>query len=333
MNESNLADAGGDEQETGIQVDLDADDGKAVTRARPRTVAKPKNWAEERADTSKAVKKRIDRIANRFNQQLAEQQAEHQREIAELNSKFSKLQKSGDTTTTDEAAHQKVMDALQAELEEAQERGDSKAVSVITRKMTAAEGKFWADKTAAQTHGASNNETRDTGKTNGSANPANGAGGRAPTKAGIEWAKANGSWWNDTVDELAIDARAYANSIHKRMLVEGEYDPETPEYFEVIRAQVAKRFPEIETKSTVKSRRRGEIAEEFDEADDPGEEQPARRAAAATLPNRGAPTRSENVRTLTRADIATMRAVNLNPDDNKHVVQFLRSKQEQEADA
>ena len=332
MIEASAADAGDDQQETGIRVDLDADDAKAVTRTKLRTPAKEKNWGQERADTSKEVKKRIDRIARGFDQRLAEQQAEHQREIADLRASMGKLKPGSDAASTDEAAHQKAMDALQAELEEAQERGDSKAASTITRKMGAAEAKFWADKTAAQTQGASDNATRDAGKANGSAKPANGAGGRAPTKAGVAWAEANGQWWNDKFDELAIDARAYANSIHHRMLADGEHDPETPEYFERIGTLVRKRFPEIEVKSLGRARRRNaDLDGDFDEADDP-DAQPARRAAAATLPNRGAAGRTQDLRTLNRADIATMRSVNLNPDNDKHVVQFLRSKQE-EADA
>jgi hypothetical protein len=333
MIESSVADAVNDEQETGIHVDLDADDGKAVTRAKPRTAAvKPRSWADEKLETNKAVKLRFAALSSRFNQQLAEQQADHQRQIADLEKRFTKAATNGDATTTDEAAHQKAMDALQTELEEAQERGDSKAASTITRKMGAAEAKFWADKTAAQTHGASENAARANGNGTAAVVEARKSGDRKPTAAGVAWAKANGEWWNDTVDDTAIDARAYANSIHHRMLSDGEYDPETPEYFEVIRKQVAKRFPEIETKSTVKGRRKNaDLDGDFDEADDP-DALPVRRAAAASLPNRGAPTRGESMRTLNRADIATMRSVNLNPDNDKHVLQFLRSKQETEAD-
>ena len=329
MSESNLADAAGDEQETGIQVNMDAtDDGKAVTRARPRSAAPPrKDWAQERADTSKEVKKRIARIENRFNQQMAEREAEHQRQLAEINAKFDRLGKGSEATGTDDAAHEKAMEAMQTELEEAQERGDSKAVAAITRKMSAADAKYWATKTSKQTQGASDNGARGDGtRQQPAADPTQ----RKPTKAGVEWAKANGEWWNDTVDETACDAREYANAIHKRMLADGEHDPETPEYFEIIRQQVARRFPEIETKSTVKSRRR---EAEIDDEDEEGERQPVRRAAGMQLPNRGAAPRTSELRTLTRADIKTMRDVGMNPDNDKHVVQFLRSKQETEADA
>ena len=330
--------ANGGDEATGIQVDLDnPDSSKAVLRARPRAAApsRAQGWDKERADTSAAVKKRIARLQSGFNQQLADQQAAHQRQLAELNSRLDKLSAKGEgAASTDEATHQKAMDDLQAKLEEAQERGDSKDAAKITREMSALEGKYWAAVTAKQT----GTPAREEPKPNG-APPVNGDATqqrptqRKPTKAGVAWAKANASWWDDTTDDLSNDARGYANAIHHRMLAEGDHDPETPEYFEIIRQQVAKRFPEIDTVSTVKgARRQAGPGDEGDDDDEEGTQQPARRGPAS-FPNRGQAPRGSDLATLTRADIKLMREVNLNPDNDKHVLQFLQSKREDAADA
>lgn len=322
MSESSLAAADdGQEQETGIQVDLDASSDKdAVIRTKPRRDT-PKNWGEERADSSAAVKKRLERQAKnltaRFDQKLAEQEAAFKRQLADMERSIKGLNRGDDTPTGDEAKHQAAMDKLQAELEEAQERGDSKAVARLTREMSTLDARFWT----AQQAKHSQTETRAEPAAAATEQPKKG------TKAGLAWAAANGEWWNDTLDEAAIDARNYANTLHQRMLADGE-DPEDPGYFERIGKQVAKRFPEIQVKSV---RRAGDS--DFEDEPEEGEHRNPRRSAPPQLPNRGAPSRGENLRTLTRADIKTMRDVGLDPDKNSHVVQFLRSKQETEADA
>lgn len=332
LESTNLA-SDGEGQDTGIRVDLDAEDGKAVTRARPKTPGKkndaPPDWAQERAETSKAVKARIQRLQRGFDQRLADQQAEFQRQIAELRAERKVDVTREDTTTADEAAHEKAMDALQASLEEAQERGDSKGAAKITREMSALDAKFWALKTAKKTGEAARTETV---KPNGEQQQTQTQ--RKPTKAGVAWAKANADWWNDTVDEDACDARAYANAIHARKLAEGVEDPEDPDYFEAIGRQVKKRFPEVEVVST-KRRANARIDDDHDDADGDDDAPPARRTGTL-LPNRGGPSpnaRNGNFKTLTKADISTMRQVGLNPDNNAHVLQFLKSVQETEAEA
>lgn len=347
MNESSLADGGAaDGQETGISVDLDNDDPrKAVVRNRVETPTRrtAKDWAAERAETSKAVKARMDRLAKtltgQFNQRLADQEAAHQRQLAEINGKLDRFNpRSADDPTKEEAAHQLAMDKFQADLEEAQERGDSKAVAKITRDMTQADNRFWSQQ-AQKKAGLEDTARRaaDAGKPAGEQQQQQQQRpGAKYTKAGVAWAKANASWWDDAVDPTALEARSLANMIHQRMLAEGE-DPELPEYFERIREQVAKRFPEIETVSTIKGGRRQQQQQRGpgdDDDDDDDDIAPNARRAPTSMPNRGdPPANHRNMTTLTRADIKTMREVGMNPDDNKHVVQFLRSKQEAEADA
>lgn len=335
MSESSLA-ADPGEQETGIRVDLDSDDPKTqVTRAKPRAAAspRPKNWGAERADTSREVKKRIARIESRFNQQLAEQQAEFQRQLAERDKRIDGMRPTSEATSSDDQAHETAMAKMQADLEDAQERGDSKAVAKITADMSRAEGRFWAMKAAKQGVTDKTNDKGTAPTTQTTTQPAK----TQPTKAGVAWAKANGDWWNDTHDDVATDARNYANSIFQRKRADGE-DHEDPAFYEEIGALVRKRFPELEVKSAMRSQRRDDADDDYDEGDVPADQDDRvhrnpRRQAPPQMPNRGDVPRGQRLQQLTRDDIKTMREVGMNPDDNKHVVQFLRSKVETEADA
>jgi hypothetical protein len=319
LTESSLAAAdSGDEQETGIQVDLDSDDpSKAVQRQKPaRAVGpKPKNWHEDRAETSKAVKKRLDRMARSYDQRFAEQQAEFQRQLAERDKRIDAFSRGGEATSDVDKAHELAMEKFQADLEDAQERGDSKAVSKITAEMARAEGRYWAQKAAKQGVDDKPNERAAPAQT--------AAQTPRPTKAGVAWAKANADWWNDTVDEIATDARAFANSMHARKQREGD-DPEDPAYFEEIGAAVRRRFPELDVKTV--SGKRGQI----DEGEDEGLHRNPRREAPPIIQDRGAAPKGRGLRSVTHADISGMRAVGLDPNNNKHVMQWLQSGQEVE---
>ena len=332
MSEASLAADG--EQETGVRVDLDADDDKAVVRDKPqRKTSQTSDWAARQKERSEDIKKRLSRQARGFNQQLAEQQAAHQRELAEIRGRLDKLSVNREETPAgDDGAHSAAMEKLQAELEEAQERGDSKTVARLTREMSTLEGKYWAAKAAKVGVKEGGQAQGD-----GSAGAQTQARAAKPTKAGVTWAKANSEWWNDTLDETAIDARAYANSIHARWQNDGEHDPEDPSYFEEIGKLVRQRFPEIEVKSAV---RRGQSIDhddadppEQDDEDDAGQHRNPRRAAPPQIRDRGQIGRRQNMRTLTKEDMTTMRKIGMDPDNNKHVVQFLRSGEEIEAEA
>jgi hypothetical protein len=323
LNEASLADGGGagESENTGIAVDLDAEDGKAVVRQKPRSATpKPTEGRYNPDALSKEMKKRLERQARGFNQQIADQQAAHQRELAEIRGRLDKLSVNReDVPAGDDAAHSEAMEKLQADLEEAQERGDSKAVAKITRDMSSLEGKYWAAKASK----AGVQENRN-GQQQAAAQP---AAQTKPTKAGAKWAKANADWWNDTTDPTACGARALANSLYATFKADGD-DIESDELYEKIRKEVQKRFPEVQTFSTLRSRQ-----SQLDDDDDPetaGDDDPApqNRRGPPSLPNRGDVPRRQNLQTLTQADIATMRQVNLDPNNNKHVLQFIRSKQE-----
>lgn len=311
-----------------IDVDLDVSDAaKAVTRTKasikPAKAGKDSLSLDDWADRSKKVQRRMNSMQRTFDQQRAEDQALHQRELAELRNQISGLSRTKDTGTGDEAAHEKAMDVLATALEEAQERGDSKEAAKITRQMSQLDAKFWAAQTAKATGStAAADRTQSTVQTQQPTNQA-----PKPTKAGIAWAKANTDWWDNKDDDDCVAARALANTLYAKLRAEGE-DAEEPAFYERIRRQVAKRFPELDVVSTAGD------SEDDGEDMDRRQREPVRRAASIQMPNRGEPNaRQSHSQTLTSADQRTMRSVNLDPSNNKHVIEFLRSKNDLEANA
>jgi hypothetical protein len=111
-----------------------------------------------------------------------------------------------------------------------------------------------------------------------------------------------------------------ANNLHAKLISEGS-DPATDEHYEKIRRLVAKRFPEVSTVST----KRADPGDD-DAGDDDDEGATRQRVVKANLPNRGQQSqRRTNVRTLSAKDLKDMRAVNLDPNNNKHVIAYLQS--------
>lgn len=331
-----------------IEVDVhESDASKAVTRT--RVLPKPKARAGRNADAvdleswaerSKKVQKRINSMQRNFDQQRADDQALHQRELAALNDRINGLTRGGDNAPSgSEAEHTKAMDTLQAKLEEAQEQGDSKAAAKISRDMATLEGKFWAAQTAKAT-GATAAADRANTTGNGAARPANGARQiPKPTQAGIDWAKANADWWEDKSDDVAVAARAAANGMYLKMVEEGE-DSQKLEFYEKIRKAISKRFPELEMVSTMSNGLGGE-GDEDEEVDGEGQRdgdrrqrEPVRRQAMPVVDRgQGTARNKPGGQTLTKADQATMRAVGLDPDKNSHVLSFLKEKNQMDAEA
>lgn len=314
MNEANLERTDdGEGQETGIEVDMDASDEKAVTRtptskARPAGTSRDQAWMEK----SKDVQKRMSRMQRSFDQRMADQEASFQRQLATQRDEFLKMRPGTDTAVDgDEAKHDAAMVLLQEVLEAAQERGDSKAVAKATAEMSSANAKFWSAKTAKLAA-----PPKVTPNPNAQSNK--------PSAAGKRWTDANTEWWNDITDTDSAAARGMANNLHAKQISEGS-DPETDEHYEKIRRLVAKRFPEVTTVTTVKKLRQGDPGDEED-GEDGGDANETRRIVKANLADRGSPQLRRNVQTLTKADIATMRAVNLDPNSNKAVVEFLKQK-------
>jgi hypothetical protein len=321
LNEANLERTeGGEGQETGIEVDMDASDDKAVTRNPVSSKARPAGSARDQAwlDKSKDVQKRIGRMQRSFDQRMADQQAEFQRQLSAQRDEFIKLRAPTDAgADADEKTHDEAVALLQEALEAAQERGDSKAVARTTAELSTLNAKYWSAKTAKMT-----GSPATAAKTAPS-------GARQPTQAGKKWTDANTEWWNDITDTDSASARGMANNLHAKFISEGS-DPNTDAHYEKIRRLIAKRFPEVNTITTVK---RKELDDEGEDVDTEADEGAARRVVQPRIQDRGNPSnRRSNVRTLSAKDLKDMRAVNLDPNNNKHVVAYLKSGNEMAED-
>lgn len=355
MSKRNHAAAEAGEHEERIEVNLDAKDGEQVTRRPARgsvtrsksddgTEARMSDWEQR----SRHVKKRLVQQARAFNQQIADQQAEFQRQLAIRDDRLAKLERGGDAGTADEAAHQKVMDDFEAKIAAAQEEGDSAKVAKLTREMTTADSKFWSAQTAKQTGGSGGGKNNEGGGAGNGAAPA--AKVLQPTKAGVAWAKANAEWFDDPTDRNHLAAKAFANALYKDKADEGD-DRDDPAFYEEIRKEVERRFPEIETVSTMRGARRADPDDDDDDDDDEvttderddGALTPTarrvrdepRRPSSISLPNRGDKDkhRGNRLATITGAEQKQMRAVNLDPTNNKHVMQWIESRNAMEQEA
>lgn len=342
------------EHEERIEVNLDAKDGEQVTRravrgAAPRsknddgTEARMSDWEQR----SRHVKKRLIQQARAFNQQIADQEAEFKRQLAIRDDRLARLERGGDNTSTDEAAHQKVMDDFESKIAAAQEEGDSAKVAKLTREMSTADSKFWAVQTAKQTGGTGGGKGAEGANGGGAGGGVQAPKVLQPTKAGVAWAKANAEWFDDPTDRNHVAAKAFANALYKDKADEGD-DREDPEFYEEIRKEVERRFPEIETVSTMRGARRADPDDDDDDDDDDdaGNEErddtardrrreAPRRPSSLSLPNRGDKdkSRSNRLATITGAEQKQMRAVGLDPANNKHVMQWIDSRNSMEAEA
>lgn len=344
MRKNNLAAGDPVEQEERIEVNLDGKEGENITRHPSRgSVQRPRNQEDDRIteweQKSRKVQKRLVQQARSFEQRQAEQQAEFNRQLALRDDRIARLERGGQTDDQAEAAHQKVMDDFEAKIAAAQEEGDSAKVAKLTREMSTVDSKFWAAQTAKATGGAAKVDTTK----NADGTPVRAAATVIqPSKAGQKWAKANEEWFDDKTDRTHVAARAFANALYKDKIDAGD-DKDEDEFYEEIRKEVEKRFPEIETTSTLKGqqRRGADLGDDDDDDDDEDggvndrQRQQQRRPASLSLPNRGDPSknRANRLATITSAEQRQMKAVGLDPANNKHVMQYIASRNELEQDA
>jgi hypothetical protein len=310
-----------------ISVDLNAaDPDKAVTRRASSDIAQGARErdtdAHGRSKIEQQLFKRMGRIernlTKQFDQQMANREAEWQRERSELQSRLEKinLDRGGDDQA--DAAHDAAIAALKAKLEASYEKGDSQASADITLQISKLDAQYWAKK--AQAAGVTTRETAAAPTRQEAARPAPKTG---PTVAGSRFIRANEDWWEDP--DYAAENGA-CNAIYIKLVTQEGFDPKSDETFKEVAKQLKAKFPKLD----VHAGRRGPDDDDDDD-DDEGRregERETRRAAAANIADRGGSGdsghRNGNRRSLTAEDIKTMRDCRLDPDNDRDVVQFLK---------
>ena len=322
-------------QEAEISVDLSqSDTSKAVTRTRGSLAPEREDRRPRTSTDTKAMRKRLGRMERSFEQRRADDEARHQRELSDLRKDMDKLrvERTGSNATQLDAEHDRAMAAFQAQLEAAIEKGDSKEQAKITVAMQRADGEYWAAK--AKVAGATTREETRTDTRTERAPIEEGRKVAGPTAAGSRFILANEDWWEDP--EFSIE-KAAAGTIYAELIQPvdkgGQYgmDANSDATFRAVAKRLKAKFPDLEVIGGKPKPGDDDDDDDDDEADGTDEvarRRETRRAAAGSYQDRGeANARRPNTRTLTAADKATMRAMQLDPNNDKHVVQWVREQQ------
>jgi len=317
-----------DEQRPAVDVNLDEKDAsKAIARHSQEAAHLPESeddTAEDRfLNRSRAVKKRIARIQRQFDQRLADQDAERQREIASLREEVNGLKtRKTEAPAVDEAAHERAIAALQSDLAAAHEAGESKKVAELTAKINRLEGEYWHKKTVAQLGNQTPAEpaktpARQEQRPAARQNAADGA-----TAEAKRWMRANEDWWEDP--EFAGE-KAYANATFTKLVQEEDMDADDPETYAELGKRVAKKFKDIEVIDPDAKRAKKRKAKEVDEDDEDEELEPRNRRQAPVMQvdrgNTPSVRRGRSV-TLTASDVQNMKQFGLDPSNDKHVQRY-----------
>lgn len=351
---------GDDSARTGfVEVNLDEKDpAKAIERRRDQELPPSSEdtdgdgslSTQEQAwlDRNKAVRKRMGRMNRQFNQQIAEIQAERQRERAEWERKFDSLKADRERPQVDEAKHNADMAELERQLEAAHEAGNSKEVVRLTRAISQKDAAFLAAKQAA-IMGVDPNRQRDDGRRTRREEEADEdirprrQENRNKNGEGRKWTELQ-DWWDD--DEFAPE-RAAAVAIDKILIEEEGSDPDSRQHYAELSKRLRKKFPKLEVvppKGKKAARGADEDDEELEDDDDgDGDEgleaegrrvnkRSARRPPVPSFSDRGndaAPARrgSRSV-VLTEADRAEMRRFKMDPDNDDDVRNWAESVEE-----
>lgn len=322
-------------REHDIVVDLDADDpDKAVSRIPVRQQRSEKQTQEltqeeERRLDRKAFAKRFGKIERNFEQRIADQEARHQREIAEMKGRGERLNVKREGVN-DDAVHEADIARLTSLLEAAQEAGESKKVAQLTAEISRKEGQHWAKKEAAVRGEPAVVEPR---KVVASAAKNKAIPDKGNTQTANRWLRQNEDWLQD--DDYAVEQQAAL--LYDAALTDEGYDPSTDEYFEELNARLLKKFPKLEVigaKAKKKAKateddegRRSNAGRDDDDDGDDERPEPRRIPAVSSFEDRGTPARGQrNGRrtSLTAEQRQTMLAVNMDPENNRHVLTFLR---------
>lgn len=272
---------------------------------------KPKTRAER--ELFKRMGRFQRNIQKEFNQKLADQEARHQRETSDLRKQLERggLDRSDDSVAA--TAHDNAIKALEAKLSAAIERGDSAEQARLTVEITRLDGAYHAKLAGTQ-------QRRDTdpGKATEEARPAPKAQG--PTAAGARFITMNEEWWEDPEFEIE---KAAAGNLYVALINEEGFEANSDETFREVAKRLKAKFPKLDVKS--KGAKAGEDDPDDPEADPPAREEPhRRRPAMAAFQDRGGQGNQGDKRTLTAVDIKTMQDSRLDPNNNAHVLAYLR---------
>lgn len=270
---------------------------------------------------SREVRRRLSRMARNYDQRLADQEARHRQEMADMRKELDaiKLERNEDTSKLD-TEHEREMAGLQEKLAAAIEKGDSGEQARLQVAITRAENTYWAKKQhlATGTKPVQRDDQRQQQQQRDQPTR------QGPTAAGARFITANEDWWED--DEFKLE-RNYANQIFADLTKNEGYDANDDDTFREIARRVKTKFPSLDVKPG-----RAEAGDDAGDGEGKTGTKPIVKNGALNAQDRGGQQpRGRGRITLTQADIATMRTTRLDPMNNTHVMQYMREKQAMEA--
>lgn len=279
------------------------------------------------AKMTKAMRKRLVGIKRDANRQIAAAKKEAGEEISQLNKRISELEKSGKTDAIDDEFGGKV-EALEAQIETAMEKGDSKEVASLTRQM----GELTADVRDRKRELEAQHDEPDDLDEGEDKKP------KVIPRA-MEWIEEQ-EWWDD--EDLG-HVRAFVRKADLALQKKG-YKPTEDDFYEQLETLVEDKYPGVVVHTA------DEFEEEVDEdldldldedEDEDGEfdsipskrrkakKKRARRRSPVSEGDRGGVAKTKKRRqkkkgkTLSRARVANMRAFGLDPEDPSAVENYL----------
>ena len=327
------------EPETDVEVDLgEPDPSKAVSR-RPRNniAAEARAEADDspkpRTKAEKELFKRMSRfernLTKQFDQQRAEDEARHQRELTELRQQVQGgVRRDTDNGDAADAEHERQIKDLRDKLVAAQDRGDSATVADLTVQISRLDNRYWAQKAAKAGQVTREQAPAQTQAQTGTRGRTSNGTSAGPTLAGARFMTANEDWWADP--QFKVEKGA-ASTIYVELVNEEGFEADSDETFREVAKRLKKKFPHLEVHA------HGERDQDEDDDDrgaiDEGETQhrnPRRNAPTGNISDRGGVSLSQRMvggnskRSLTEKEKGTMRAAGLNPDNDRDVMAFVR---------
>lgn len=269
------------------------------------------------------MRKRIVRLKRGFNQQLADQEAEHQRQMRDmeqrLRAEFGRGGSSG--VSADEQAHEAKIAALRDKLQKALDDGKATEATTITAEIAREEAKFWNAQTAKVRGEGGEGGQRQSQQRQGASRDTSRGGG--PTPKGQRFIEEN-DWFDDEDYEAE---RAACLAIERRLLRDGS-DPNQPGHYTRLARELKRKFPSLDVTVPRFGVDLEDEDEDGEEEEDGREHRQQRRAPVSRARSGGdaAPPRRSRSTELTEDDKREMRRFHLDPNDNKQVLEWTRNK-------
>lgn len=300
--------------------DQEIDGGEEAGEQGEDAAAKPDEDGEyDPVKMTKAMKARILRERRRFDRVLAEKMAEKE---AEFRAELDKIRKETARSTVDDDDFDST--ELESQIEQAMERGDSKAVASLTKKLADATAEVRM-KRLLKDRGPVEELDQEPAKKG----PKAGTDDRPKLiPRAQEWVDAQ-EWWNDPNH---AHVRQVVQKVDRKLLSAG-YSPTEKAYYVELERILDERYPGLVTKTADDPFGLEEMGDDDDDiVVTPKDGKPAARPAArVTSPVASGdstvgsgPRRQRGVSVLTAEDVKTMKTFGMDPSNKQHVESFVR---------